>query len=78
MSAVAFVFSRDFIVGKMEKTVFTQQKLEILTALTKLNTELTGEEQTFFEQNSQSSIKHFTKVQQTIFIKEDFVKNKLK
>ena len=78
MSAVAFVFSRDFIVGKMEKTVFTQQKLEILTALTKLNTELTGEEQTFFEQNSQSSIKHFTKVQQTILIKEGFVKNKFK
>ena len=68
--------SRDFIVGKMEKVVFTQQKLEILTALTKLDTTLTEEEQTFYDQNNQSSMKQFTKVQETIVIKDGFVTKK--
>ena len=68
--------SRDFIVGKMEKIVFTQQKLEILTALTKLDTTLTEDEQTFYDQNNQSSMKQFTKVQETIVIKDGFVTKK--
>ena len=68
--------SRDFIVGKMEKVVFTQQKLEILTALTKLDTTLTEEEQTFYDQNNQSSMKQFTKVQETIVIKDGLVNKK--
>ena len=68
--------SRDFIVGKMEKIVFTQQKLEILTALTKLETSLTEDEQTFYDQNNQSSMKQFTKVQETIVIKDGLVNKK--
>ena len=67
-----FVF-RDIIIGKMEKTIFTQQKLEILTALTKLDTDLTEDEQTFFEENNKSSMKQFTKVQERIVIKDGVV-----
>ena len=72
-----FVF-RDFIIGKMEKTIFTQQKLEILTALTKLDTDLTEDEQTFFEENNKSSMKQFTKVQERILIKDGVVNKKWK
>ena len=68
--------NRDFIVGKMETTVFTQQKLEILTALTKLDAVLTDDEQTFFEANNRSSMKQFTKVQDTIVIKDGLVNKK--
>ena len=71
-----FFPSRDFIVGKMEKIVFTQQKLEILTALTKLETSLTEDEQSFYDQNNQSSMKQFTKVQETIVIKDGLVNKK--
>ena len=71
-----FFQSRDFIVGKMEKIVFTQQKLEILTALTKLETTLTEDEQSFYDQNNQSSMKQFTKVQDTIVIKDGLVNKK--
>ena len=67
---------RDFIVGKLDKTLFTQQKLEILTALTKLDTALTDDEQTFFEENNKSSMKQFTKVQDTIVIKDGLVNKK--
>ena len=71
-----FFPSRDFIVGKMEKIVFTQQKLEILTALTKLETSLTEDEQSFYDQNNQSSMKQFTKVQEKIVIKDGLVNKK--
>ena len=74
--AVIVFLTRDFIVGKMEKIVFTQQKMEILTALTKLETSLTEEEQTFYDLNNQSSMKQFTKVQKTIVIKDGFVNKK--
>ena len=60
----------------MEKIVFTQQKMEILTALTKLETNLTEDEQSFYDQNNQSSLKQFTKVQETIVIKDNFVTKK--
>lgn len=60
----------------MEKILFTQQKLEILTALTKLETNLTEEEQSFYDQNNQSSMKQFTKVQETIVIKDGLVNKK--
>ena len=60
----------------MEKIVFTQQKLEILTALTKLETNLTEDEQTFYDQNNQSSMKQFTKVQERIVIKDGLVNKK--
>ena len=60
----------------MEKILFTQQKLEILTALTKLETNLTEDEQTFYDQNNQSSMKQFTKVQETIVIKDGLVNKK--
>ena len=60
----------------MEKIVFTQQKLEILTALTKLETSLTEEEQNFYDLNNQSSMKQFTKVQETIVIKDGLVNKK--
>ena len=57
----------------MDKTIFTQQKLEILTALTKLDTDLTEEEKTFFDENNKSSMKQFTKVQESIVIKDGLV-----
>ena len=60
----------------MEKILFTQQKLEILTALTKLETNLTEEEQSFYDQNNQSSMKQFTKVQEKIVIKDGLVNKK--
>ena len=62
----------------MEKIVFTQQKLEILTALTKLETNLTEDEQSFYDQNNQTSMKQFTKVQETIVIKDGLVNKKWK
>ena len=67
---------RDFVVGKMDKTIFLQQKSEILSALVKLGDTLTEDEQTFLDMNTNSSMKQFTNVQDTIVIKDGLVTKK--
>ena len=56
----------------MDKTIFLQQKSEILSALVKL----TEDEQTFLDTNTNSSMKQFTNVQDTIVIKDGLVTKK--
>ena len=70
------VIDRDFIVGKLDKDLFTQQKLEILQALIKLGEVLTEEEQAYLDQNSNKSMKQFTNVQDNIVIKDGLVSKK--
>ena len=67
---------RDFIVGKMSKEAFTQQKTELLAALTKLKVQLSEEEARFLETHSSGSMQQFTTVQDTIVIKDGLINNK--
>ena len=60
----------------MDKTIFLQQKSEILSALVKLGDTLTEDEQTFLDMNTNSSMKQFTNVQDTIVIKDGLVSQK--
>ena len=60
----------------MDKTIFLQQKSEILSALVKLGDTLTEDEQTFLDTNTNSSIEQFTNVQDTIVIKDGLVSKK--
>ena len=67
---------RDFIVGKMSREAFTQQKTELLAALTKLKVELSEEEASFLETHSSGSMQQFTTVQDTVVIKDGLINNK--
>ena len=68
------IIDMDFIVGKLDKDLFVQQKLEILQALVKLGEALTEEEQAYLDQNSSKSMNQFTTVQDNIVIRDGLVK----
>ncbi|XP_062871371.1 protein LZIC [Trichomycterus rosablanca] len=53
---------RDVMVGKLPKDVYTQQKVEILTALRKLGEKLTSEDEAFLTANVSSTLSQFEKV----------------
>ncbi|XP_077399298.1 protein LZIC isoform X2 [Vanacampus margaritifer] len=53
---------RDVMVGKLSRNEYTQQKMEVLTALRKLGEKLTTEDETFLAENSTATISHFEKV----------------
>lgn len=53
---------RDVMVGKLSREVYTQQKVEILTALRKLGENLTIEEKTFLAENATATLSQFEKV----------------
>ncbi|XP_061910285.1 protein LZIC isoform X1 [Entelurus aequoreus] len=53
---------RDVMVGKLSKGVYTQQKMEVLTALRKLGEKLTTEDETFLAENTTATLSQFEKV----------------
>ncbi|XP_016351295.1 protein LZIC-like isoform X1 [Sinocyclocheilus anshuiensis] len=53
---------RDMMVGKLPRDVYTQQKVEILTALRKLGEKLTTEDEAFLAANASATLSHFEKV----------------
>ncbi|XP_051981034.1 protein LZIC [Xyrauchen texanus] len=53
---------RDVMVGKLPRDVYTQQKVEILTALRKLGEKLTTEDEAFFATNASATLSQFEKV----------------
>ncbi|KAK3547824.1 hypothetical protein QTP86_031985 [Hemibagrus guttatus] len=53
---------RDVMVGKLPRDVYTQQKLEILTALRKLGEKLTAEDEAFLTENVSATLSQFEKV----------------
>ncbi|XP_043532124.1 protein LZIC isoform X1 [Chiloscyllium plagiosum] len=53
---------RDVIVGKLPRDVYTQQKVEVLTALRKLEEKLTPEEEVFLSVNVSAALSQFEKV----------------
>uniref|UniRef100_A0A8D3BL00 Leucine zipper and CTNNBIP1 domain containing n=1 Tax=Scophthalmus maximus TaxID=52904 RepID=A0A8D3BL00_SCOMX len=53
---------RDVMVGKLSRDVYTQQKMEILTALRKLGEKLTTEDATFLTENATAILSQFEKV----------------
>ncbi|KAK2897762.1 protein LZIC [Channa argus] len=53
---------RDVIVGKLSREVYTQQKMEILTALRKLGEKLTTEDEIFLTENATATLSQFEKV----------------
>uniref|UniRef100_A0A3Q4GQ10 Leucine zipper and CTNNBIP1 domain containing n=1 Tax=Neolamprologus brichardi TaxID=32507 RepID=A0A3Q4GQ10_NEOBR len=53
---------RDVMVGKLSRDVYTQQKMEILTALRKLGEKLTPEDETFLTENATATLSQFEKV----------------
>ena len=57
-------------VAKLDDILFTQQKLEIIGALSKLGEGLSEAEKEFFENNSDKSLKQFSTVSETVVIKE--------
>lgn len=53
---------RDFKIGSLDKERYTQQKREILSALTRLGDNLLDEEKIFLANNLTDSLKEFNKV----------------
>ncbi|XP_056651787.1 protein LZIC isoform X2 [Monodelphis domestica] len=53
---------RDLMVGKLERDIYTQQKLEILTALRKLGEKLTSDDEAFLSTNAGAALSQFEKV----------------
>ncbi|XP_027699775.1 protein LZIC isoform X2 [Vombatus ursinus] len=56
------LMDRDLMVGKLERDVYTQQKLEILTALRKLGEKLTADDEAFLSTNAGAALSQFEKV----------------
>lgn len=53
---------RDLMVGKLPQDLYTQQKLEILTALRKLGEKLTGDDEMFLSTNAGTALSQFERV----------------
>ncbi|KFO31582.1 Protein LZIC [Fukomys damarensis] len=53
---------RDLMVGKLERDLYTQQKVEILTALRKLGEKLTADDEAFLSANAGAVLSQFEKV----------------
>ncbi|XP_051907796.1 protein LZIC [Hippocampus zosterae] len=53
---------RDVMVGKLSRDEYTQQKMEVLTALRKLGEKLTIEDETFLAENATATLSQFEKV----------------
>ncbi|XP_036316702.1 protein LZIC isoform X2 [Pipistrellus kuhlii] len=53
---------RDLMVGKLERDLYTQQKVEILTALRKLGEKLTAEDEAFLSANAGAILSQFERV----------------
>ncbi|KAM6108949.1 protein LZIC isoform 2-T2 [Pterocles gutturalis] len=56
------LMDRDLMVGKLERDLYTQQKVEILTALRKLGEKLTPEEEMFLSANAGAALSQFERV----------------
>ncbi|KYO31498.1 protein LZIC isoform B [Alligator mississippiensis] len=53
---------RDLMVGKLGRDLYTQQKVEILTALRKLGEKLTADDETFLSSNAGAALSQFERV----------------
>ncbi|XP_013154974.1 protein LZIC isoform X2 [Falco biarmicus] len=53
---------RDLMIGKLERNLYTQQKVEILTALRKLDEKLTADDETFLSTNAGTALSQFERV----------------
>uniref|UniRef100_A0A2K6BBZ5 Protein LZIC n=1 Tax=Macaca nemestrina TaxID=9545 RepID=A0A2K6BBZ5_MACNE len=56
------MMDRDLMVGKLERDLYTQQKVEILTALRKLGEKLTADDEAFLSANAGAILSQFEKV----------------
>nr|CAI9708987.1 unnamed protein product [Rangifer tarandus platyrhynchus] len=56
------LMDRDLMVGKLERDLYTQQKVEILTALRKLGEKLTADDENFLSANAGAILSQFEKV----------------
>nr|XP_024647849.1 protein LZIC isoform X1 [Macaca nemestrina] len=56
------LMDRDLMVGKLERDLYTQQKVEILTALRKLGEKLTADDEAFLSANAGAILSQFEKV----------------
>ncbi|RMB91568.1 hypothetical protein DUI87_31797 [Hirundo rustica rustica] len=56
------LMDRDLMVGKLPRDLYTQQKLEILTALRKLGEKLTGDDEMFLSTNAGTALSQFERV----------------
>ena len=61
---------REGALGRLDAALVVQQKLEILGALAKLGEQLDPAELAFFEAESDSSLRQFSAVSETVVIKE--------
>nr|XP_009669756.1 PREDICTED: protein LZIC isoform X2 [Struthio camelus australis] len=56
------LMDRDLMVGKLGRDLYTQQKVEILTALRKLGEKLTADDETFLSANAGAALSQFERV----------------
>ncbi|XP_063091546.1 protein LZIC isoform X1 [Cavia porcellus] len=56
------LMDRDLMVGKLARDLYTQQKVEILTALRKLGEKLTADDEAFLSANAGAVLSQFEKV----------------
>ncbi|XP_074465542.1 protein LZIC isoform X2 [Larus michahellis] len=56
------LMDRDLIVGKLGRDLYTQQKVEILTALRKLGEKLTADDEMFLSANAGTVLSQFERV----------------
>ncbi|KAJ7412380.1 Protein LZIC [Willisornis vidua] len=56
------LMDRDLMVGKLARDLYTQQKVEILTALRKLGEKLTGDDEMFLSANAGAALSQFERV----------------
>ncbi|KAJ7401268.1 Protein LZIC [Pitangus sulphuratus] len=56
------LMDRDLMVGKLARDLYTQQKVEILTALRKLGEKLTGDDEMFLSANAGTALSQFERV----------------
>lgn len=64
---------RDYKLGKIEKKIFTQQSIEVLTALQRLGESLSEQEERFLQQNMNENLKNFAKFDANNLVKESKV-----
>ncbi|XP_029435136.1 protein LZIC isoform X1 [Rhinatrema bivittatum] len=57
---------RDLMVGKLRRDLYTQQKMEILTALRKLGEKLTPDDEIFLSANAGAALSQFQKVSEDL------------
>ena len=67
---------RDLKLGKVSKEHFTQQTIEVLTALQRLGEQLSSQEEQFLRTNMTENMRHFAELSNDVVLNEDLIVSK--